>query len=176
MDYTSFLPESTYVYFYQEGIHYRTAHKYSTEAVSNASRLINNLLYLDSVVTQYTFRSRLSRAANLLLKIAFFRFSLSEFVYDTDSIHERLNKPGDQRLKKYKGPDAGKKNLEDIWALFDQMAQNKTNLTLVTDSTHFPPLNICDINAISLYGELTQLKAETKKLEAEKVRSMQQKK
>ena len=50
------------------------------------------------------------------------------------------------------------------------MAQNKTNLTLVTDSTHFPPLNICDINAISLYGELTQLKAETKKLKAEKVK------
>ena len=50
------------------------------------------------------------------------------------------------------------------------MAQNKTNLTLVTDSTHFPPLNICDINVISLYGELTQLKAETKKLEAEKVK------
>jgi len=41
---------------------------------------------------------------------------------------------------------------------------DKTNLTLVTDSTHFLPLNICDINAISLYGELTQLKAETKKL------------
>jgi len=39
----------------------------------------------------------------------------------------------------------------------------------VTDSTHFPPLDICDINAISLYGETTQLKAETKKLEAEKV-------
>jgi len=50
------------------------------------------------------------------------------------------------------------------------MAQNETNLTLVTDSTHFPPINICDINAISLYGELTQLKAETKKLEAEKVK------
>jgi len=50
------------------------------------------------------------------------------------------------------------------------MAHNKTNLTLVTDSTHFPPLYICDINAISLYGELTQLKAETKKLEAEKVK------
>jgi len=85
MDYTSFLPESTYVYFYQEGIHYCTAHKYSTEAVINDSRLINNLLYLDSVVTHYMFRSRLSRAANLLLKIAFFRFSLSEFVYDTGS-------------------------------------------------------------------------------------------
>jgi len=50
------------------------------------------------------------------------------------------------------------------------MAHNKTNLTLVTDSTHFPPLNICDINAISLYGEITQLKAETKKLKAEKVK------
>jgi len=50
------------------------------------------------------------------------------------------------------------------------MAHNKTNLTLVTDSTHFPPLNICDINAISLYGELTQLKSETKKLEAENVK------
>ena len=48
--------------------------------------------------------------------------------------HERLNKPGDQRPKRYKGPDAGKKNLEDIWVLFVQMAQNKTNLTLVTDS------------------------------------------
>jgi len=36
----------------------------------------------DSVVTQYTFRCRLSRAAKLLLKIAFFRFFLSEFVYD----------------------------------------------------------------------------------------------
>ena len=66
-------------------------------------------------------------------------------------LHERLNKPGDQRLKRYKGPDAGKKNLEDIWVLFDQMARNKTNLTLVTDSIHFPPLNICDIKAISLY-------------------------
>ena len=85
-------------------------------------------------------------------------------------LHERLNKPGDQRLNKYKGPDARTKNLEDIWVLFDQMAQNKTNLTLVTDSTHFPPLNICDINAISLYGELTQLRAETKKLEAKKVK------
>ena len=52
-----------------------------------------------------------------------------------------------QERKRYKGPDAGKKNLEDIWVLFDQMAHNKTNLTLVTDSTHFPPLNICDINA-----------------------------
>ena len=50
------------------------------------------------------------------------------------------------------------------------MAHNKTNLTLVTDSIHFPPLNMCDINAISLYGEITQLKAETKKLEAEKVK------
>jgi len=68
-------------------------------------------------------------------------------------LHERLNKPGDQRLKKYKRPNAGKKNLEDIWVLFDQMAHNKTNLTLVTDSTNFPPLNICDINAISFYGE-----------------------
>jgi len=29
-------------------------------------------------------------------------------------LHERLNKPGDQRLKRYKGSDAGKKNLEDI--------------------------------------------------------------
>jgi len=29
-------------------------------------------------------------------------------------LHERLNKSGDQRLKRYKGPDAGKKNLEDI--------------------------------------------------------------
>jgi len=85
-------------------------------------------------------------------------------------LHERLNKPGDQRLKRYKRPDAGKKNLEDIWILFDQIAHNKTNLTLVTDSTHFPPLNICEINAISLYGELTQLKAETKMLEAEKVK------
>ena len=26
-------------------------------------------------------------------------------------LHERLNKPGDQRLKRYKGPDAGKKSL-----------------------------------------------------------------
>jgi len=85
-------------------------------------------------------------------------------------LHERLNKPGDQRLKRYKGPDAGKKNLEDIWVSFDQMAHNKTNLRLVTDSTHFPALNICDINAISLYEELTQLKSETKKLEAEKVK------
>jgi len=68
-------------------------------------------------------------------------------------LHERLNKPGDQRLKKHKGPNAGKKHLEDIWALVDQMAQNKTNLTLVTDRTHFPPLNICDINAISLCME-----------------------
>jgi len=85
-------------------------------------------------------------------------------------LHERLNKPGDQRLKRKKGPDAGKKTLEDIWVLFDQMAHNKTNLTLGTDSTHFPPLNICDINAISLYGELTQLKAETKKPKAEKVK------
>ena len=98
-------------------------------------------------------------------------------------LHEKLNKPGEQRLKRYKGPDAGMKNLEDIWVLFYQMAHNKTNLTLVTDSTHFPPLNICDINAISFYGEIMQLKAETKKLEAEKakikkkyLRSMQQKK
>ena len=83
-------------------------------------------------------------------------------------LHEKLNKPGDQRLKRYKGPDAGRKNLEDIWVLFDQMAHNKTNLTLVTDSTHFPPLNICDINAISLYGEITQLKAETKKSRSRK--------
>ena len=85
MDYTSFLPESTYIFFYQEGIHYCTAHKYSTEALINDSRLINNLLYLDSVVTHYMFRSRLSRAAYLLLKIAFFKFSLNEFVYDTGS-------------------------------------------------------------------------------------------
>ena len=63
-----------------------------------------------------------------------------------------------------------KKNLEDIWVLFDHMAHNKTNLTLVTVSTLFPPLNICDINAISLYGEIAQLKAETKTLEAEKVK------
>jgi len=85
--------------------------------------------------------------------------------------HERLNKPGDQRLKRYKGSNAGKKNLEDIWDLFDQMAHNKTNLTLVTDSTHFSHLKICDINAISLYyGELTKLKAKAKKLEREKVK------
>jgi len=85
-------------------------------------------------------------------------------------LHEKLKQPGDQRLKRYKGPDAGKKNLEHIWVLFDHMAHNKTNLTLVTDSTHFPPLNICDISGISLYGEIMQLKAETKKLEAEKVK------
>jgi len=87
-------------------------------------------------------------------------------------LHERLRmtKPGDQRLKKYKEPNAGKKNLEDIWVLFNQMAHNKTNLTLVTNSTHFPPLNICDINAISFYRELMQLNAETKKIEAEKVK------
>jgi len=89
-------------------------------------------------------------------------------------LHEKLNKPGDRRLKRYKGPDAGKKTLEDIWVLFDQMAHNKNNLTLVTDSTHFPPLNICDINTISLYGEITQLKAETKKLEAEKVKILKE--
>jgi len=29
------------VYFYQEGIHYCTAHKYSTETVIDASRFIN---------------------------------------------------------------------------------------------------------------------------------------
>jgi len=46
-------------------------------------------------------------------------------------LHERLNKPGDQRLKRYKGPNPGKKNLEDIRVLFDQMAHNRTNLTLV---------------------------------------------
>jgi len=72
-------------------------------------------------------------------------------------LHERLNKPGDQRPNRYKGPDAGKKNLKDIWVPFGQMAQNTTNLTLVTDSTRFPPPNICDINAISLYGFIRQL-------------------
>jgi len=77
MGYVSFLPESTY---------YCTAHKYSTDTVINSSRLINKLLYLDSVVTQYTFRCRLSRAANLLLKIAVFRFFLNELVYGTGGI------------------------------------------------------------------------------------------
>jgi len=72
MGYTSFLLESTYVPFSQEGIHYCAAHKYSTKTVINASRLINQLLYLNIVLTQYKFRSRLSRAANLLQKIAFF--------------------------------------------------------------------------------------------------------
>jgi len=41
MAYTSFLPKRTYVSFPQEGIHYCTAHKYSTETVINASRFIN---------------------------------------------------------------------------------------------------------------------------------------
>jgi len=54
--------------------------------------------------------------------------------------------------------------------LFDHMAHNKTSLTLVTDNTHFPALKICDINAISLYGEITELKAKTKKLAAQKVK------
>jgi len=44
------------------------------------------LLYLDSVVTEHTFRSRLWRAANLLLKIAFFRCFLRKFVDDSGSI------------------------------------------------------------------------------------------
>ena len=29
-------------------------------------------------------------------------------------LHERMNNPGDQRLKRYKVPDAGKKHFEDI--------------------------------------------------------------
>ena len=37
---------------------------------------------VNSVVTQYRFRCRLSRAPKLLLKSACFRFFLSEFVYD----------------------------------------------------------------------------------------------
>jgi len=42
MSYTSFLPKSTNVSFHQEGIYYRTAHKYSTEIVINTSRLTSN--------------------------------------------------------------------------------------------------------------------------------------
>jgi len=38
MDYIYFLAKISYS---QEGIHYCTAHKYSTETVINASRLIN---------------------------------------------------------------------------------------------------------------------------------------
>jgi len=83
MGYTSFLPKSTYVYFSQEEIHYCTAHKYSTGTVIYASRFIYKFdhCYIYAVL-HYTFRSRLSKAANLLLKIAFSRFFLSEFVYD----------------------------------------------------------------------------------------------
>jgi len=33
--------KGTYVSFYQEGMYYCTAHKYSTESVINACRLIN---------------------------------------------------------------------------------------------------------------------------------------
>jgi len=39
--------------------------------------------FIIAIFRQCTFRSRLSKAANLLLKIAFSRFFLSEFVYDT---------------------------------------------------------------------------------------------
>ena len=42
-------------------------------------------------------------------------------------LHERLNKPGDQRLKKYKGPDAGKKTLR-IFGLYS-IKWLKTRLT-----------------------------------------------
>jgi len=53
-------------------MHYCKAHKYSTETVINASRLINKLLYLDNVIAHIMYRSRLARAANLLLKDCIF--------------------------------------------------------------------------------------------------------
>jgi len=84
MGYTSCLPKSAYVSFYQEGIHYSSAQssqiQYRDMLPDSSTHLIVASVYLYSVVTQ--FRSRLSRAANLLLKIAFFGFFLSEFVSD----------------------------------------------------------------------------------------------
>jgi len=65
-DYACFLPKTYTPSFYHEGIHYYTAHKYSTEAVFNASRLVNNVMNAISRQCSLAMcRSRLSKAANL---------------------------------------------------------------------------------------------------------------
>ena len=72
--------------FYHGGIHYCTAHKCSKETVIPASRLIDKFDHCYNVVYKYKRRSQLSKATNLLLKIAFSIFCHSEFVYDTGSV------------------------------------------------------------------------------------------
>jgi len=98
-----------YVSLYQEGIHYcrPTPHTSSTEPVISAYRIINklshhqqivlNLMRTDSstnliiaISRQYGLskrRGNLSKAVNLLLKLAFSIFCHSEFVYDACSVY-----------------------------------------------------------------------------------------
>jgi len=74
-----------------------------------------------------------------------------------ERLHENLNTSGN-RLVRRQGLNGAKKNLDDIWVLFDHMPQQMSNLTFVTENSNFPPLNIRDINAVSFYGDLTQMK------------------
>jgi len=72
----SFFTENVYTYHFTKK-EYCTAHKYSTETVNNAScRRINifNHCYVQKVECKCKSGSRLSNAANQVLKIAFSRF------------------------------------------------------------------------------------------------------
>ena len=57
---------------------------------------------------------------------------------------------------------------DHIWPLFHIMDNKQINVTLMTDSTNFLLLDNHDININSFYGDLKQLKNETRKLQADK--------
>jgi len=87
-------------------------------------------------------------------------------------LHEKLRTPSN-RLKKDQWHDGAKRNLQDTWVYAiwsygspqDQTSNGDRKHWFFSDSKY-----IYDINAISFYGDLTQLKAETRKLEEHKVK------
>ena len=82
---------------------------------------------------------------------------------------EKLNRKLDSevpRLKIYNGKKRA--HTDHIWPLFHIMDDKQINVTLMTDSTDFLLLDNHDININSFYGDLKQLKNETRKLQADK--------
>jgi len=83
--------------------------------------------------------------------------------------NEKLNRKLDSevpRLKIYKGKKRA--HTDHIWPLFHIMDDQQIDVTLMTDSTDFLLLDNHDININSFYGDLKQLKNETRKLQADK--------
>jgi len=45
--------------------------------------------------------------------------------------------------------------IKSSWALFNLMVHHKNKQALVTESTHFSPANIYEVNGFSFHGDLT---------------------